>query len=234
MTPTSGCLSLATVTFHESTLFDDSRWYDSSQQTAMIRRTGSPAATAGLTARKTALPPLRLRIDHTSNPINWSTSTRLAKLAQDERHPLSEVAARQLRIHATHPLNWHVATSTTVSRSSCVRNWARRRVQSAFKAALRERGWDEHGRVLDQSREFAAVGDLKGWVRINVDQPVVESTFADVKARAAKALQLVIQKQPSSSRMRSVVSDQGVSRPGASYSLFERTASRISINTHGK
>ncbi|KAF2149621.1 hypothetical protein K461DRAFT_297072 [Myriangium duriaei CBS 260.36] len=139
-----------------------------------------------------SLPPLYIRIDHSTKPVNPLAPAYLLHAALDFRHPLHLISRRKLRLKAQNqPLKWDIASPLSVSSSSCVRNWARRRVVAAFKAALEKRGWDEHGRAVDGDER-----ELKGWVRILVDARTVTDKFAEVEARADQAVRKVIASQP--------------------------------------
>ncbi|KAF1929365.1 uncharacterized protein M421DRAFT_100470 [Didymella exigua CBS 183.55] len=70
-------------------------------------------------------------------------------IAVNASHPL-HIAQRRLRNEQKKEgLWWHVTNGTDLSKSSCVRHWARRRLTQAFVDELRERGYDDKGKMVD-------------------------------------------------------------------------------------
>ena len=107
--------------------------------------------------------------------------------ASDKRHPLNALSRRVLERYAAQPLRWHVQVSLSVSHSACVRTWARRRIQAAFKQALERQGYDQHGRRVNGTGT-----DLQGCVKLILDQQVVTGSWDEVRQRAEAALQTVM------------------------------------------
>jgi hypothetical protein len=99
-------------------------------------------------------------------PLNCASVWPTHVFATDPTHPLHIATTRRLAAFDPNILNWSVHVSVDLSKKVVVRNWAKRRVREAFKAELKEKGFDAWGRRLVQRRE--GMGNLKGALSIRI------------------------------------------------------------------
>lgn len=128
----------------------------------------------------------------------------LQHVIADKLHPLRETQRRKLAARKEEGLWWHTSTGVALSRSSCVRAWARRRLQDAVKAELHERGYDETGRLVNV-RAIQARPDLLallhqgkslnfiGSLRLFIQPPLIPASFAQVRGEAGKLIESMLQ-----------------------------------------
>ncbi|KAF2848857.1 hypothetical protein T440DRAFT_400359 [Plenodomus tracheiphilus IPT5] len=109
-------------------------------------------------------------------------------IATDTSHPLHIAQNRRLVERRKEGLWWHVTTSIDLSKSSCVRTWARRRLRDAVRHELTQRGYDETGSLVNAAAvnnrpELLAVLrrggslDLKGSLRLHVLAPLIPAKY---------------------------------------------------------
>lgn len=110
----------------------------------------------------------------------------------DRAHPLYETQKRRLEEKKKVGLWWHVTSGNDLSKSSCVRTWARRRLRQALLEELKVRGYNEKGK-----RKPEEIGkrtpDLKGSLRLHIQLPLVSAKFEDVKAEIRKVIDTMVQ-----------------------------------------
>lgn len=82
-----------------------------------------------------------------------------------------------------------------VSPKATVRNWCRRRVQVAFVEALREHGYDRHGRAVGGGNGVPCPPEgLLGTLDIHVNANVIPESYLSVREEAERILDGVIKK----------------------------------------
>jgi len=125
-------------------------------------------------------------------------------IAHDASHPLHIAQRRRLAERPKEGLWWHVTASTGLSKSSCVRNWARRRLRNAMRHALQQSGYDDMGNMVN----VAAIQDkpdllrvlqqrgtlnLKGSLKLNVQAPLIPTKYADLCTETEKLVGCFLQ-----------------------------------------
>jgi hypothetical protein len=135
-------------------------------------------------------PPALFTVSHSHDYKTFIMQHVLA----DRTHPLHETQKRRQRQRKREGLWWHVTTSSELSKSSCVRAWARRRLRNAVVEELKLRGYDDTGRPLpvDESTKTAAavlpkstaptMPELTGSMRLHVQAPLIPAKFPAVRA----------------------------------------------------
>lgn len=99
---------------------------------------------------------------------------------------------------------WHATNGVDISKSGCVRTWARRRLRHAFVEELKLRGYDETGKLIDaaamQTRRDAMAMlnlgrsiDLTGSLRMHGVGPLIPAKFETVKQEMRSLVNLLIQ-----------------------------------------
>jgi hypothetical protein len=73
-------------------------------------------------------------------------------IATNTSHPLNITQRRIRKARKEEGLWWHTTSGTDVSKSSCVRHWAQRRLRQAFVEELRDKGYDESGKMVNVER----------------------------------------------------------------------------------
>ncbi|KAF2036382.1 hypothetical protein EK21DRAFT_96307 [Setomelanomma holmii] len=121
-------------------------------------------------------------------------------IISDSSHPLNETQKRRAKERGKEGLWWHTTTGVDLSKSSCVRGWARRRLRTAVVEELKARGYDENGKVahvgsLTSSSNVpnATLFDLKGSLRLHAQAPLVPAKFVDVRADVSKILDIMVE-----------------------------------------
>jgi hypothetical protein len=118
---------------------------------------------------------------------------------------IQPIAARCLNAGRSHPLEprikylyetrergilwWSVAHSEVYHLKRVVRSWCARRLRNAFREALRDRGFDEDGRllVLDSSGNIIdRKKRLKGTLELRMRNPLVDAKYVDVVEQAGR------------------------------------------------
>jgi hypothetical protein len=121
-------------------------------------------------------------------------------IASDQWHPLQEAQRRRQRERKHEGLWWHVTTGTDLTKSSCVRSWARRRLRNAIVDELKAHGFDENGRPMKQKASDTranptatpASNGLKGGLRLHVQAPLVPAKYVDVKAEVSQVIKTIM------------------------------------------
>lgn len=125
-------------------------------------------------------------------------------IASDASHPLHIAQRRRTAEHRKEGLWWHVTTSVDLSRSSCVRTWARRRLRNALRHELHQRGYDDTGNMVNVAafkdrpdllsllRQGISL-DLKGSLKLQVQAPLIPAKYADVCADAGQLIENLLQ-----------------------------------------
>jgi hypothetical protein len=124
-------------------------------------------------------------------------------VVSDTSHPLHETQKRRSRERKKEGLWWHATTGADLTKSSCVRAWARRRLRNAVVEELRTRGYDEHGKVLDagdlqsggNSSRITAPSkspNLKGSLRLHIQAPLIPAKYTEIKAETAKIIEIIV------------------------------------------
>ncbi|OAK98361.1 hypothetical protein IQ06DRAFT_350064 [Phaeosphaeriaceae sp. SRC1lsM3a] len=114
-------------------------------------------------------------------------------IVADRLHPLNETQKRRAQARKKEGLWWHVTTGVDLSKSSCVRSWARRRLRTAFVEELQARGYNEDGTfdnlgaasTKSSSIRLPIRGNspnLTGSLRLHVLAPLLPAKFVEVKA----------------------------------------------------
>ncbi|KAF2130926.1 hypothetical protein P153DRAFT_365551 [Dothidotthia symphoricarpi CBS 119687] len=110
----------------------------------------------------------------------------------DQSHPLNEAQRRRQREWKKEGLWWHATTGVDLSKSSCVRAWARRRLRNAVTEELKARGYDEKGKPLDGA-SVKGKSDLTGSLRLHAQLPLLPATYVDVKEEVGKVLDMLLE-----------------------------------------
>ncbi|KAF9738335.1 hypothetical protein PMIN06_009873 [Paraphaeosphaeria minitans] len=124
--------------------------------------------------------------------------------ANDWLHPLHILRRREMAKRKREALWWHVTTGVDLSRSSVVRSWCRRRLRGAFTEGLKERGFDEFGRLVNVAKlreqkgferlsERNAVLSLDGSVRLHITPALVTAKYADVRKETADTIHILLE-----------------------------------------
>ncbi|KAH9875238.1 hypothetical protein J1614_004729 [Plenodomus biglobosus] len=112
----------------------------------------------------------------------------LLHIATDPSHPLHILQKRRQAERLKEGLWWHVTTGLDLSKSSCVRTWARRRLRNALRHELQQRGYDHTGSLVDTEaiknkpdlmnvlRQGRSL-DLKGSLRLHVQAPLIPAKY---------------------------------------------------------
>ncbi|PVH98376.1 hypothetical protein DM02DRAFT_484075, partial [Periconia macrospinosa] len=107
----------------------------------------------------------------------------------DRQHPLYPIMVRRNEERKKEGIWWHVTTTNDLSKSSVVRSWCRRRLRNAFTDALKTRGFDRFGRLVDAGalevpfRSLANVVkdkpdfQLRGSFRFHAQVPVIPAKY---------------------------------------------------------
>ncbi|KAH6618591.1 hypothetical protein C7974DRAFT_33030 [Boeremia exigua] len=160
------------------------------------------------------------------------TNFILNHIAINPSHPLYISQARRQGEHKKEGLWWHATNGTDISKSGCVRTWARRRLRRAFVEALKARGYDETGKLVDATAmqhrrdvmNVVRLGrsvDLTGSLRMHGVGPLIAAKFETVKEEMSSVIETILRSMvntalgvPGGDRRRSGV-DQPSARNGA-------------------
>lgn len=131
------------------------------------------------------------------------TSFLPAYIAMSSMHPLKITQRRLLEQRKKEGLWWHTTAGTDISKSSCVRHWASRRLRKAFVEELRQRGYDESGKLVDVGKiEDAYVQrviksgrrvDMHGSLRLHGVPTLVPAKFERVKEEVRGIVDALVQ-----------------------------------------
>ena len=113
-------------------------------------------------------------------------------IASNPHHPLCVSQRRRQQERSKRGLWWCATTGLDVSKSSCVRTWARRRMRHALLEELKAKGYDEVGRLVDREamRDEPVVQqvlkrgrsmDLMGTLRLHGINPLLPAKYETVK-----------------------------------------------------
>lgn len=127
------------------------------------------------------------------------------RVASDRQHPLQIPQKRELNARRREGLWWHVTSGLELSKSSVVRSWCRRRLRNAFLEGLKDRGFDEFGRLVDldilirkhegfdpmlaRDKEF----QLRGSVKLHITPALVTTKYVDVRKETNGLLDILIE-----------------------------------------
>ncbi|KAL6703306.1 hypothetical protein ACN47E_010013 [Coniothyrium glycines] len=132
------------------------------------------------------------------------TSFILHHIATDPTHPLHEAQRRRQLQRPKQGLRWHVTTGSDLSKSSCVRSWARRRLRNAVKDELAQRGYDETGMLVNlkaiQGRpdlhnvlHKGESLDIAGSLRLHVQPALILASYNDVRAETGRIFDAILE-----------------------------------------
>lgn len=117
------------------------------------------------------------------------------QVLQDESHPFFPRIKNLYTTRDPKTLWWRVYSGLKVSPKATVRNWCRRRMQVAFVEALREHGYDRHGRAVgDGNRVPCPPEGLVGTLDIHVNANVIPESYLSVREEASRILDGVVKK----------------------------------------
>lgn len=125
-------------------------------------------------------------------------------IAINPAHPLYITQKRRQNEHKKEGLWWHATNGTDISKSGCVRTWARRRLRQAFVEELKAKGYDETGKLVDSTamqdrRDVVNVlrlgrsVDLVGSLRMHGVGPLLPAKFETVKADVRGLIEALVQ-----------------------------------------
>jgi hypothetical protein len=114
-------------------------------------------------------------------------------IISDPTHPLHETQKRRARERKREGLWWHVTTGADLTKSSCVRVWARRRLRNAVIEELRARGYDENGMFIGTHPAHGKTPDFKGSLRLHIQAPLIPARYDEVKYQAKKVFDILLQ-----------------------------------------
>ena len=124
-------------------------------------------------------------------------------VAANPTHPLHITQRRLLKQRKREGLLWHTTTGVDVSKSSCVRHWALRRLRQAFVEELRNKGYDESGKCVDVSKiedgyvrrvvQSGRCVDMQGSVRMHGVPTLVPAKYETVKEEIREIVDALVQ-----------------------------------------
>ena len=125
-------------------------------------------------------------------------------IASNTAHPLCIAQRRRQQERPRHGLWWCATTGLDVSKSSCVRTWARRRMRHALLEELKAKGYDETGKLVDKHamkdepvvQQVLARGrsmDLMGTLRMHGINPLLPAKFETVRADMRSIVEALVQ-----------------------------------------
>ncbi|CBX93289.1 hypothetical protein IAQ61_009002 [Plenodomus lingam] len=125
-------------------------------------------------------------------------------IATDRSHPLYIAQKRRQAERSKEGLWWHVTTGVDLSKSSCVRTWARRRLRNAVREELQQRGYNHAGTLVDTAalkdrpelinvlRQGRSL-DLKGSLRLHVLAPLIPAKYTVLCAETGEMIEKMLQ-----------------------------------------
>ena len=125
-------------------------------------------------------------------------------IASNTAHPLCIAQRRRQQERPRHGLWWCATTGLDVSKSSCVRTWARRRMRHALLEELKAKGYDETGKLIDKHamkdepvvQQVLARGrsmDLMGTLRMHGIDPLLPAKYETVRADMRSIVEALVQ-----------------------------------------
>lgn len=153
----------------------------------------------GVAALLSRTPLKTIRISYSSDYKSFI----IHHVASDSSHPLHILQRRRQAEWQKQGLRWHATTGVDLSKSSCVRSWARRRLRNAVVDELKLRGYNEKGimvdstavhgqsdlvNILQQGRSL----DLTGSLRIHVQKPLISAKYTDVRSEVGQLFDIML------------------------------------------
>lgn len=138
-----------------------------------------------------------------SHSPDYKTFT-IQHVASDLSHPLHETQKRRQVARPKRGLWWHATTGVDLSKSSCVRAWARRRLRNALREELLQRGFDQTGIMVSPE----AIGDradllhllqqgralhLTGSLRLHVQPALIPAKYTEVRTETGQLIDILLQ-----------------------------------------
>lgn len=125
-------------------------------------------------------------------------------IAISPAHPLHISQRRRQQSRKKEGLWWHATNATDISKSGCVRTWARRRLRQAFIEELKAKGYDETGKLVDKNAmqdktdvmNVLRLGrgvDLAGSLRMHGVGPLLPAKFETVKEEVRGIVEALVQ-----------------------------------------
>ncbi|KAJ4356029.1 uncharacterized protein N0V89_004056 [Didymosphaeria variabile] len=122
----------------------------------------------------------------------------------DPLHPMHILRRREMEARKREGLWWHVTTGVDLSKSGVVRSWCRRRLRNAFTEGLKERGFDEFGRLmnaaalpeyrrLERTSERNEDWSLTGSVRLHIAPALVTARYADMREETDAVVAILLE-----------------------------------------
>jgi hypothetical protein len=115
-----------------------------------------------------------------------------ARYAGVETHPLRPKILHMYANRDPNTLWWKVSVNH-LPLKKVVRSWAARRVRSAFREALKERGFDHEGRcIVQEGSSSSQTAGLKGTADIIVNQCSIREESAAVQEEMASLVDTLV------------------------------------------
>lgn len=132
------------------------------------------------------------------------TNYILNHIATNPSHPLYISQRRRQQEHKKEGLWWHATNGVDISKSGCVRTWARRRLRQAFVEELKVKGYDEMGKLVNENAmqersdvmnvlKLGRSIDLTGSLRMHGVGPLIPARFETVKEEMRGIVDALIQ-----------------------------------------
>ncbi|KAH7392558.1 hypothetical protein BKA66DRAFT_412019 [Pyrenochaeta sp. MPI-SDFR-AT-0127] len=143
--------------------------------------------------------PKTFRVSYTPEHKTFITQ----HVAADPSHPLHETQKRRQRERKKEGLWWHATTGVDLSKSSCVRAWARRRLRNAVRDELAQRGFSETGQLVNMKavrhREdlmnvlrHGKSLHLTGSLRLHAQSPLIPAKYAQIRAETGQVIETIL------------------------------------------
>jgi hypothetical protein len=175
------------------------------QMSLKISRCASPStgATKAVTALLAHFQPKLFRLNYSPNYTTFIKHF----IAHDAQHPLNIQRKREYENRKREGLWWHITSTVDLSKSSVVRNSCRKRLRKAFVDALRERGFDERGKLVEFEALEKHLGSLGGWMRggedvhialtgslrFHVAGPLITAKYKEVKEESGMVIEALLE-----------------------------------------
>lgn len=121
----------------------------------------------------------------------------------DRMHPLNETQRRLQEARKKEGLWWHVTSGVELSKSSCVRSWARRRLRTAVLEELTARGFNQNGKsnspgtsnteTLRTPPAMHNPMDLTGSLRLHILAALLPAKFVDIKTEVGSIIDALVE-----------------------------------------
>lgn len=139
-----------------------------------------------------------LNYERNPEPLNVASHGPTVGIV-NSHHPFQIRTARRLSEFDPGKLHWRVGTPVDLSKSAFVRDRVRRRVQEAFTAELRERGWERDGSVRAGGSPDGRVQEqrLRGAAMLSMlkDATVLDAPAQEVREHARWAVSKLVEWQ---------------------------------------